>query len=148
MIAASKPPRRDGSTAYPITDLQCIGPDAAAILKSEGIRTTIGLLRSAKTPAQRIKLADKLGTDEKKILDWVTIADRMRIKGVRFDYAKLLGAAGVKTVNELRFRNPAKLAHCMKEANEKCTMVRLVPSVRMVERWIEDAKKLPPGIRY
>jgi hypothetical protein len=134
--------------AYPITDILGIEPFSAAILKSEGIRTTVGLLRSAKTPKQRLKLANKLRTDERKILDWVTTADRMRIKGVRWDYAQLLCAAGVKTVNELRFRNPEKLAQCMKAANEKRTLVRLVPSARMVERWIEDAKKLPPCIRY
>jgi hypothetical protein len=134
--------------AYPITDIQGIGLDAAAILKSAGIRTTGGLLRSAKTPNQRLKLADKIGTDEKRVLAWVTAADRMRIKGVRWEYAQLLRAAGVKTVNELRFRNPQKLADGMKEANDKRTLVRLLPSVRMVERWIEDAKKLPPLIRY
>jgi predicted flap endonuclease-1-like 5' DNA nuclease len=134
--------------ADPITDIQGIGPDTAAILKSEGIRTTIGLLRSAKTPKQRIKIADKVGTDEKRVLAWVTAADRMRIKGVGWEYAQLLRAAGVTTVNELRFRNPTRLADGMKDANTKRTLVRLLPSVRTVERWIESAKKLPPLIRY
>ena len=33
------------SMAYPITEIQGIGTDVAAILKSDGIRTTVGLLR-------------------------------------------------------------------------------------------------------
>ncbi len=134
--------------AYPITEIQGIGTDAAAILKSDGIRTTVGLLRSAKTPKQRLKLAEKIGADEKRVLDWVTAADRMRIKGVGWEYAELLRVVGVRTANELRFRNPQRLALAMKEANGKRQLVRVLPSVNMVIRWIEDAKGLQPLIRY
>lgn len=134
--------------AYPITDIRCIGTDTAAILKSEGICTTVGLLRSAKTPKQRLKIAEKVGIDDKYVLDWVTAADRMRVKGVGWEYAELLCAAGVKTVNELKYRNPQKLVDQMSVANTKRKLVQLLPSVTMVERWIENAKKLPPVIRY
>ena len=134
--------------AYPITEIQGIGTDIAAILKSGGIRTTVSLLRSAKTPKQRLKLAMKTGAPEKNVLGWVTAADRMRIRGVGWEYAELLRVAGVRTVNELRFRNPQRLALAMKEANIKRKLVRVLPSVHTVTRWIEDAKALPPVIRY
>jgi predicted flap endonuclease-1-like 5' DNA nuclease len=134
--------------AYPVTDIESIGPDAATILKSDGIRTTISLLRLAKTPKQRLKIAEKIGTDEKRVLGWVTAADRMRIKGVGWEYAELLRVVGVRTVVELRYRNPQKLAEAMKAANGKRKLVRLLPSAHTVERWIELAKKLPPMIRY
>ncbi|HTZ00795.1 MAG TPA: DUF4332 domain-containing protein [Xanthobacteraceae bacterium] len=134
--------------AYPITEIQGIGTDVAAILRSDGIRTTVGLLRLAKTPKQRLKLAEKTGTDEKLVLDWVTAADRMRIKGVGWDYAELLRVAGVRTANELRFRNPQRLALAMRDANTKRQLVQVLPSVNMVTRWIEDAKGLQPIIRY
>jgi Domain of unknown function (DUF4332) len=134
--------------AYPITDIRCIGNDTALILRSEGIRTTIGLLRCAKTPKQRLKIAEKVGTDDKCVLDWVTAADRMRVKGVGWEYAELLCAAGVKTANELKFRNPEKLVVRMTQANNRRKLVRLLPSVKVVQRWIENAQKLPPVIRY
>jgi predicted flap endonuclease-1-like 5' DNA nuclease len=133
---------------YPITEIQGIGTDVAEILKSEGIRTTVGLLRLAKTPRQRLKLAEKIGTDESNILDWVTAADRMRITGVGCEYAELLRVVGVRTVNELRFRNPQRLAKAMSEANARRKLVRLLPSEKMVTRWIEAAKGLQPGIQY
>lgn len=133
---------------YPITDIRGIGPDTAEILKSEGIRTTVGLLRLAKTPKQRLKIAEKIGTKDKDVLDWVTAADRMRVKGVGWEYSELLREAGVKTVRELKFRNPQKLAEQMSLANAKRKLVRFLPSVSMVARWIESAKKLPPVIRY
>jgi predicted flap endonuclease-1-like 5' DNA nuclease len=134
--------------AYPITNIQGIGTDVAAILKLDGIRTTVGLLRLAKTPKQRLKLAVKTGAPEKNVLDWVTAADRMRIKGVGWEYSELLRAAGVRTANELAFRNPERLARAMADANAKRRLVRVLPSVKTVTRWIEDAKKLPPVIRY
>src|SRR5271170_8085264 len=133
---------------YPITDIQGIGTDLAAILKSDGIRTTVSLLQLAKTPKQRLKIAVKTGAPEKNVLDWVTAADRMRVKGIGWEYSELLRAAGVRTVNELRFRNPQKLATAMAEVNSKRNLVRVLPSVSTVTRWIESAKKLPPVISY
>jgi hypothetical protein len=133
--------------AYPITDIRGIEPDTADILKSEGIRTTVGLLRSAKTPKQRLKIAAMTGTNAERVLGWVTAADRMRVKGIGWEYSELLRLSGVKTVNELKFRNPEHLVEKMLEANKR-KLVRLLPKRRTVERWIESAKKLPPVIRY
>ena len=140
--------RREAATAYPIREIQAIGADAASILRLEGIRTTVGLLRSGKTPKQRLKIAQKIGVSNKHVLEWVTAADRMRVKGVGWEYAQLLVAAGVKTTKELKFRNPQKLVEQMSEINNKRRLVRVLPSVTTVERWIDDAKKLPALIRY
>lgn len=134
--------------AYPIREIQAIGADAAHILKLEGIRTTVGLLRSAKTPKQRLKIAQKIGIDDKHVLGWVTAADRMRVKGVGWEYSQLLLAAGVTTARELKFRNPRKLVEQLADTNTKRKLVRVLPSVAMVERWIDSAKKLPALIRY
>ena len=134
--------------AYPITDIRGIRAGTAVILKSGGIRTTRGLLSSGKTPKQRLKIAEKIGTDEKSVLDWVTAADRMRVKGVGWEYAELLRVVGVKTVSELKFRNPHKLVLAMTAANAKRKLVRLLPSEKTVTRWIDAAKALPPIVRY
>ncbi len=133
---------------YPITDIRGIGADTALILRSEGIRTTVSLLQCAKTPKQRLKIATKVGIDDQRVLDWVTAADRMRVKGVGWEYSELLSAAGVKTVKELQFRNPQKLVDQMTQANARRKLVRLLPSVKVVQRWIESAQRLPPAIRY
>ena len=130
---------------YPITEIQGIGTDIAAVLKTDGIRTTLGLLRSAKTPKQRLKIALKIGTPEKNVLDWVTAADRMRVKGVGWEYAELLRAAGVRTVNELRFRNPQKLALADGGDQREAQIGAVLPSVNTVTRWIETAKEAAAG---
>ena len=133
---------------YPSTNIRGLGADAALILKSEGIRTTVSLLQSAKTPKQRLKIAERVGIDDRCVLNWVTAADRMRIKGVGWDYAELLSAAGVKTVKELQFRNPRKRVAQMTQANSRRKLVQLLPSEKVVQRWIEIAQKLPALISY
>jgi|SRR6185312_10609171 predicted flap endonuclease-1-like 5' DNA nuclease len=133
---------------YPISDISSLGADAADRLKSAGIRTTARLLDAAKSPKERKRLAEKTGLDEKRILSWANTADRMRIKGVGSDYADLLQAAGVDTVKELMYRNPARLAQAMAAANNKRKLARVLPSDRAVERWIEQARRIPLKITY
>jgi predicted flap endonuclease-1-like 5' DNA nuclease len=134
--------------SYPITDIGMIHEDVALKLKSAGIRTTGKLLEAARNPKGRRSLAEDTGCDEKKILCWANMADKMRIKGVGEDYAELLHAAGVDTVKDLKYRNPCNLAKAMAEANAKRKLVRLLPSEKAVLRWIEHAKKLPLKITY
>jgi predicted RecB family nuclease len=134
--------------SYAIMDINGIGPLMADKLKKVGIRTTEKLLEAAKSAKGRKALAAKIGVDEKTILRWANLADRMRIKGVGEDYAGLLQAVGVDTVKELKYRNVGKLASAMREANKKSKLVRLLPSERRVRRWIDHAKQLPLKITY
>ena len=133
---------------YPLTDIAGIGSDAASALRVVGIRTTTRLLEAAKDPKGRQCLSGQIGVDAKRILRWANLADRMRIKGVGEDYAELLRAAGVDTVKELKYRNPAKLAKAMRDANDKRKLVRVLPSDRAVVRWIENARRLQIKISY
>lgn len=134
--------------SYPITDIDGIDNEAAAILKSAKIRSTVRLLEAARTAKGRKILADKTGFTEQQLLSWANVADRMRVRGISKEYADLLQAAGVNTVKELKFRNPVNLAKAMADANKKRRLVRLVPTERVVARWIESAKTLPLKISY
>ena len=134
--------------SYPITDIDGIDGEVAMALKSAGIRSTERLLEAARTVKGRKALAEKTGFDEKRLLCWANVADRMRVRGISREYAELLQAAGVDTVKELKYRNPLKLANAMAAANKKRMMVRLLPSEKRVCRWIESAQKLPLKITY
>lgn len=134
--------------SYPIADLERLTPGVAAKLKSIGIRTTGKLLERAKDLKGRKTIAEATGIDEKCILRWANMADRMRIKGVGEDYAELLEAAGVDTVKELKYRNPANLAKAMAKANVERKLVQLPPSEKAVVRWIEHARRLQLKITY
>lgn len=134
--------------SYPITDLGGLDGTAAAIFKAVGIRSSERLLEAARTAKRRKALAAKTGFSEKQLLCWANMADRMRVRGVRKEYAELLAAARVFTVKELQYRNPANLAKAMAEANDKRKLVRLLPSEKLIIRWIENARALPLKISY
>lgn len=133
---------------YAIADLQTLDPSAVSRLKDIGIRTTDKFLESARTPRGRRLLSEKIGCDERCVLRWANLVDRMRIKGIGEDYAGLLEAAGVDTVRELKYRNPQRLAQAMADVNKQRKLVRLLPSEKAVERWVEAARTLPLKISY
>lgn len=134
--------------SYPLCAIADIDADAAALLKAAGIRSTGALLENTRTLKQRKALAAQTGIEARRLLCWANVADRMRVKGVNKEYAELLCAAGVDTVKELKVRNPANLAKAMAAANGQRKLVRLLPSERVVARWIDSARELPLKIRY
>jgi predicted flap endonuclease-1-like 5' DNA nuclease len=134
--------------SYAVMDIKGIGPLMADKLKKQGIRTTAKLLETAASAKGRKELAIKIGVDEKTVLRWANLVDRMRIKGIGEDYATLLQDVGVDTVRELKHRNVAKLASAMREANKKNKKVRLLPSERRVQRWVDQARQLQLKITY
>jgi predicted flap endonuclease-1-like 5' DNA nuclease len=135
-------------TSYPIAALDGMSPEYERLLKAEGIRTTARLLDAACGVRGRKALAAKTGIPERLLLRWANMADRMRIKGIGQDTARLLEAAGVVTVRELGYRNPANLARSMAEANAKRKLVRALPTEKAIGRWIEMARKLDQKIKY
>jgi predicted RecB family nuclease len=134
--------------SYSISAIEDIGADEAEALKSVGIRTTEKLLEAAKSPKGRKLLATQTELNEKRLLRWANIADKLRIRGMGREYAGLLCEVGVDTVKELRYRNPARLAKSMADANKRRKLVRFLPSEKLVRRWVEHARRLPQKITY
>ena len=134
--------------SYPIKDIEGIGAVFAEKLIAVGVRTTGALLEQAKDPKGRKALAATSGLEESKILKWANMADLMRIKGVAEEYSDLLEAAGVDTVKELKTRRADNLTAKMVEINAAKKLVRQLPSEKIVEDWIEQAKNLPPILTY
>lgn len=134
--------------AYSIAAIDDLDAEEAATLKSVGIRTTEKLLEAARSPKGRRELAAMTELDEKRLLHFANLADKLRIKGMGKEYAGLLCAVGVDTVKELKYRNPQKLVKSMADANKKRKLVRFLPSEKLVKRWLEHARKLPQKITY
>lgn len=131
-----------------IAKIEGIGPAYAEKLAAGGLRTTQKLLEAGGTKAGRKKIAKECDINEKLVLGWVNRADLMRIKGVGEEYSDLLEQAGVDTVKELSKRRPDNLhAACMKVCESK-NVVRRPPSASEIERWVEQAKTLPPAVSH
>lgn len=134
--------------SYPVSDIDGVDQHIAEKLKKVGIRTSARLLERAKDPRGRKALAASTGLPDSAILKFANVADLMRLRGVAQEYAELLEAVGVDTVRDLRNRNPANLARAIAQANDKAPRVRLLPSERMIAKWIAEAKTLPPVMTY
>jgi len=131
-----------------IIDLEGVGPVYAEKLVAAGVKTVEGLLKAGATPKGREALAAKAGVSKDKILEWTNYADLYRIKGVGEEYSQLLEAAGVDTVRELAQRKAENLHAKMLEVNTAKKLVRQVPTLKMVESWVAQAKELPRAIEY
>ena len=131
-----------------IEEIEGIGPTYAQKLIEAGIKTTDDLLEAGTTPKERETLAEKTGISGTLILEWVNLADLMRIKGVGEEYSDLLEEAGVDTVAELAQRNAENLHAKLLEVNEKKNLVNRPPTLEAVKDWIDQAKALPRKVEY
>ncbi len=131
-----------------LTAIEGIGQVSANRLKAAGVGSTDNLLNTAADKKGRQTLAAKTGISEKLILEWVNLADLMRVKGIGEEYSDLLEEAGVDTVKELRNRRPDNLYNKMLEVNASKRLVRRPPALSQVESWVKQAKALKPKVTH
>lgn len=131
-----------------LTDIEGIGKAYAQKLFAAGIKTQEELLEACAKPSDRKKVAQASGISDKLVLKWANRADLARVKGVGEEYADLLELAGVDSVPELAHRNAANLQQKMSDINEQKHVVRKVPSVSHVEKWIGAAKGMRRAIYH
>jgi len=131
-----------------LVDIEGVGRVNAQKLKKAGVRSTDGLLKAGATPAGRKRVAREAGFSSGTILKWVNHVDLFRIKGIASEYSELLESAGVDSAPELAQRKAPVLLAKMTVVNARKKLVRRLPTVSMVARWVSQAKKLPRRIRY
>ena len=124
-----------------------MAPSSATKLRRAGLRTTEAFLKRAASRAGRAELAERTGLDEVQLLEWLNLADLMRIKGVGSEYSDLLEAVGVTTVRELRRRSPQALLKRMAVLNDNKRLVRRLPTLSMVEGWVAHARQTEPAVK-
>ena len=134
--------------AKKLVEIEGIGKTYAVKLETAGIGSQEQLLEAGASPKGRKDLAAKSGISGKLLLKWINRADLARVKGIGEEYADLLELAGVDTVPELAQRNATNLHQKLADQNEAQKVVRRVPSLAEVEKWIAAAKDLPRAIHY
>lgn len=133
---------------YKIEQIEGIGPQYGERLAAAGVHTSADLLEKCATPEGREKLAVATGLTSGQILTWANQADLMRVSGIGSEFGQLLESAGVDTVKELAQRNPENLVSVMARINEEKRLTRVVPSVKVVAKWVDDAKELEPALSH
>jgi transcriptional regulator with XRE-family HTH domain len=92
----------------------------------------------------RKKLANQYGINEERILFLIDNIDLFRINGIGSENIDLLNAVGVNSVIELSKCNAFTITENMMQENKKRKLVRRVPTLKLVESWISEAKILSP----
>lgn len=135
---------------YKIEEIEGIGKIHGPKLQAAGIKTVTDLLAKGKTSKSRKELAEATGIDGSLILKWANMADLFRIKGIGPEYSELLEKAGVDTIKELRHRVPENLHAKLVAVNAAGgqPLVRVLPGLKAVQAWIEEAKKIEPMLTY
>jgi predicted flap endonuclease-1-like 5' DNA nuclease len=140
-IGAPAPAR---ASNYAVDEIpQAIPAADAARLKAAGVPNTFVLLEKGADAAGRKKLAKQTKIAETTLEGWVQMADLLRVRGIGPDVARLLSAAGVKTIAQLKTQAPAELSDAIMKANSKLKLSENPPSAEHLSAWIEQAKTLP-----
>jgi len=127
-----------------ISAIRTIGQRDATRLRKGKVRTTEALLRQASTRPGRSAVSGRTGVATSDLLRWAQQADLMRVSGIGSEYADLLAVAGVDTIKALRRRNATNLMTAMAQVNAKKRIVQRLPTVEMVQGWIDVAATLEP----
>lgn len=127
-----------------IAAIRAIGHRDATKLRKARVRTTDALLQQASTRKGRADVSARTGIATTDLLRWAHQADLMRIKGIGSEYADLLAGAGVDTIKALRRRNANNLMVAMTQVNAKRRLVQRLPTVEMVQGWIDVANTIDP----
>lgn len=131
-----------------LIDIEGVGPTYKEKLTQAGVTSVEDLLDKGSKPKGRLDLETATGISGTLILNWVNMADLMRIKGVGEEYSELLHVAGVDTVVELSKRVPANLHAKITEVAAAKNLVRTLPALSQVENWVAEAKTLPRVVEY
>jgi len=139
-----------GKLSQKVADIKGIGVERGAKLAELGVGTLGKLLEQGRTKKGRKELAAQLGDlgSPHLVLEWVNRADLFRIKGISSQYSDLLEKAGIDTVKELAQRNAANLHAKLAEINNAKGLVKRLPTLSDVQKWVAQAKDLPRGVEY
>ncbi|MFA6831322.1 MAG: DUF4332 domain-containing protein [Bacteroidaceae bacterium] len=131
-----------------IIEIEGIGPADRKKLDKAHISTVEELLKRGASRTGRKQISENSGIDVETILDWVNIADLLRLEGIDSQMAYLIKLSGVDTIKELRTRNPINLHEKLLETREDSKMINVKFTLNVIEGFINQAKELEPTIYY
>ncbi len=130
-----------------VSELVDIAGDYAVALGDEaGVATLADLRKAGAKPDGRQKLSEATGIRPENILEFVQLADLMRVQSLTACGARLLRNAQINSPADLAKFDSKKLQSILADLNAKQQMMILSPTVEEVADWVEQAKNLPEGV--
>ncbi|MCS6913630.1 MAG: DUF4332 domain-containing protein [Myxococcales bacterium] len=113
-------------------------------LKRAGVRTTDELARRGATPQGRTELHRRTGISLSRLSYLSSLADLMRLRGIGPDAARVLVAAGCRSVAELQQADPYALAEVIQRVNDRARLSTNPPRAENLQAWIAQARQMVP----
>lgn len=138
--------RRTIGTGVPenaLIKIKGIGPERASDLQNAGVNNPDKLLLVAHTPSGRAQLSEKTGLSTKLLYEWVRRADLMRISDLDNEMIDLLFLLEVDSVSQLARKDPARLQPELRELFIRLRTAKPLPTLALVETWVNRARELP-----
>jgi nucleotidyltransferase/DNA polymerase involved in DNA repair len=124
-----------------ISKIEGLGEKSKEKLEAIGIHTVKDLREATETDDGIKRLHEQTGIYLKYIEDWAAQVKLHQIKGVNEEYADLLQEAGFNSKADLANQKPLELLERLHKVNQEKNLVRRMPSVNQILRWIEQGKK-------
>ena len=137
-----------GFMDYKVIEIEGVGPAYAAKLKAAGFESASDLLGAGLTEAGRIIISQNTGIPEPLINRWVNHADLFRVDGIGPQFAEILCASGINSVEDLAKCDATELEARLRATDEKMHLTRRVPSVKELEKMINLAAQVEPVLSY
>lgn len=128
--------------SYDVEEIEGIGPGYGKRLRSINIETTADLLANSRTSEEQELIAQTVKIEVFVVGKWINMADLIRVSGIRGQFAELLEASGIESVENLAQQSAGALTKHMEEVNAKEHRTRINPTEEMVSGWIKAAKEL------
>ena len=132
---------------YNITDIQGIGPEFHEKFKLANVHTTDDFLKVTADDTSMRKFCETTGLSENLVVKWTKMARLMNVKGVGPQYAELLYASGVESVEKLREQRPEDLLRRLGEVNATKKLTAALPQLSDIVKWKEHVSTTPQPVR-
>lgn len=124
--------------------MEIVEPSTANRLADHGVKSINALLNRCRTADEQRAFARDIGLSSRRVQQWIRRADLARITGIGGEYVSLLEAAGISSTIDLATRDAVEVRSLLKQLNDRRRMVKRVPAVSNLQRWIDAAGNLPP----
>lgn len=147
--AIKEPVTRAPAISHQIVKIEGISKSIRNALRKTGVKTTIDLIDKCSTESGFQQTVETTGAVEPVVKQWVSMADLMRVPGVDGQFAELMEACDIKSIQDLASADTQTLIATMQTVNQREGRIPdsiPLPDANIVGRWIKDAKTLPEKI--
>jgi len=128
--------------SYPLSEIDGIGKGYSVRLSDEGYMDSTDLAKINGDSEKIEAISKTLGLENSEVSSWCSMAELMRVDGIRGPFAFLLKAVGVESLKDLSQCNSEQLSKQLALENVDESKTPTVPSPVTIESWIDESRKM------